>query len=50
MHIEKFDLIVYFRGYTRHYYNISRVAVKTFLHYHDENPDFYGYVIDDAVA
>jgi hypothetical protein len=39
--IKTYDLIVYFHGYERHYTNISRTAVKYFIEYHKENPDFH---------
>lgn len=41
--INTYDLIIFFKGYSRAYYNISRTAVKYFLSYHVENSDFYGY-------
>ena len=44
------DLILYFNGYDRAYYNISRVAVKSFLEYHQENEDFWGYDVEDHVS
>lgn len=43
MNIKMYDLWVYFRGYERHYHNISRSALKYFIEYHKENEDFYGY-------
>lgn len=44
--INTYDLTVFFNGYQRYYYNISRTAVKYFIAYHQENPDFYGYALD----
>lgn len=41
--VDTFNLEVYFRGYVRVYDNISRVAVKRFVEWHRENPDFCGY-------
>ena len=41
--INTYDLVLYFNGYAREYKNISRVALKRFLEYHKENPDFFGY-------
>ena len=47
--INTFDLIVYFRrGYMKHYYNVSRVAVNRFIEWHEQNPDYCGYVKTDA--
>lgn len=46
MQIHTHNLTIYFRGYTRHYSNISKAAVKRFISYHQENPDFYGYGLD----
>ena len=45
--INTFNLIVYFNGYDRAYYNISRTAVKNFIEYHQENEDFWGYDVED---
>ena len=44
--VNTYDLTVFFNGYHRDYYNISRTAVKYFIAYHQENPDFYGYALD----
>lgn len=41
--INTYDLYIFFKGYERHYTNISRAAVKRFVAYHQENEDFYGY-------
>lgn len=41
--IKTYDLTIFFVGYTRHYYNISRVAVNRFVEYHRENVDFADY-------
>ena len=38
--IKTFDLFVYFKGYSRHYSNISRTAVAYYLQYHRENEDY----------
>ncbi len=38
--VKTFDLIVHFKGYTRQYTNISRVAVNRYIKYHQENPDY----------
>lgn len=43
MMIKTYNLWVYFKGYERHYTNISRTAVKYFIAHHQENEDFYGY-------
>ena len=45
MNIRTLTLFVYFDGYSRTYYNISRLAVKYYIEYHRENPDFYGYAV-----
>lgn len=45
--VKTFDLIFYFDGYEREYNNISRTAVKYYIQYHKENPDFYGYDVFD---
>jgi|LakMenEpi06Jul12_1017403.scaffolds.fasta_scaffold04588_2 hypothetical protein len=45
--IRTYNLTVLFYGYTRNYYNISRVAVKRYIAYHREsNPEFRGCVHD----
>jgi len=44
--INTYNLCIYFNGYDRAYYNISRVAVKRFLEWHQENEDFYGYDLE----
>lgn len=49
MNIHTYDLFIFFKGYQREYYNISNSAVKYFLSYHVENPDFYGYEQSDHV-
>jgi len=41
--IKTYTLTVYFNGYSREYCNISRVAVKRYITYHQEDLDFYGY-------
>jgi hypothetical protein len=41
--VKTFDLFIWFKGYDRHYLNISRTAVKYYLQYHQENDDFRGY-------
>lgn len=46
MRIRTFDLLVLFKGYTREYSDISRTAVKYFLEYHRENPDYDGYDVE----
>ena len=42
--VRTFDLHILFqsngRDYARSYYNISRTAVKYFLQWHQENPDY----------
>jgi hypothetical protein len=43
VNVQTFDLIVWFDGYEREYYNISRTAVKYYIQYHQENEDFKGY-------
>lgn len=48
--INTYNLIVYFNGYEREYNNISRVAVKRFIDWHRQNPDFYGYAVDDLFS
>lgn len=48
--IDTFDLYIFFKGYSREYYNISRVAVKRFIEWHRENPDFYGYNVVDHLS
>lgn len=48
--INTFNLVLYFNGYDRAYYNISRVAVKRFIEWHKENEDFFGYDLDDHVS
>lgn len=45
--INTFDMIVWFNGYERHYYNISRTAVKYFLAWHQENQDYQCYAVMD---
>lgn len=46
MRINTYTLTVYFYGYERTHYNLSSVAVKRYISYHEENPDFYGYALD----
>ncbi len=48
--IRSFNLILYFDGFDRAYYNISRVAVKSYLEYFQEFPEFYGYDVEDHVS
>lgn len=50
MNIQTIDLYLWFDGYDRAYYNISRTAVKYFLAWHQENPDFLGYDTYDHVS
>jgi hypothetical protein len=45
MNVETYNLMVYFRGYDRTYYNISRTAVKYYLDWHRENPDFVDFSV-----
>lgn len=45
--IKTFDMIVFFNGYERSYYNISRTAVKYLINWFQENPEFLGYHVDD---
>lgn len=43
MNVRTHNLTIYFDGYSRHYSNISRTAVKYFIDWHRENPDYYGH-------
>jgi len=40
MNVRTYDLVIWFRGYHKVYYNVSRVAVKRFVDWYRENPDF----------
>ncbi len=44
--IKLMKITIYFAGGQKTYYNISRTAVKYYIAYHQENPDFYGYALD----
>ena len=48
--INTYDLIIHFNGYYRHYYNISRVAVKRFVAYHQENLDYDYHYVNDSLT
>jgi hypothetical protein len=45
INVKTFDLFVFFKGYSRQYFNISRTAVKYYIQWHQENDDFRGYDI-----
>lgn len=45
--VNTFDLIVFFKGYDRTYYNISRTAVKYFIEWHQKNPDYEVYTVTE---
>jgi hypothetical protein len=44
--IKRMNLTIYTDKGVIHYLNISRTAVKYYIAYHQENPDFYGYALD----
>jgi len=48
MNIRTYDLHIRFDGYLCSYYNISRVAVKYYIEYHRENPDYYGHDVVES--
>jgi hypothetical protein len=48
MNVQKFDLVIWFREETKIYYNLSRTAVKKYLDWHQENPEFEHYDILEA--
>ena len=48
MNVKTFNLIIHFDGYDRHYYNITRTAVKYFIEYHQENPDYVHEILWDC--
>jgi len=45
--VNTYDLYLYFNGYSKAYYNISRVAVKRFIEWHRESASFFGYDVQD---
>ena len=46
--IKTFDLTIFLdvHGSGREYHNISRTAVKYYLEWYRENPDFYSYYVE----
>ena len=46
--VKTFDLTIYMKDNTKSYHNISRTAVKYYIEYHRENPDYYGHDVVES--
>lgn len=45
--IKTFYLLIYTKERSIEYMNLSRTAVKYFIEWHKENPNFYGYHLEE---
>ena len=48
MNVQTFDLVIWFKDDSKIYYNISRTAVKYYLDWYKESPDFDRYAVLEA--